>query len=704
MARKRSATARSPVDRARAAPALPSPAWTIAALGLLFLALLLVQLDGITRPFFADDYLFLEQVRGRGLAALASHDAIGNFVRPVSRAGWFGLLAPLSGESPAFFHVANLVVFAAALSLLFDLVRRRLGALAGIAAAAFVGLHYAADVPVRWASGSQDLLAIAFALLAIDLHVRGRTWPAAVALALALFSKEVVAGTVVLAIFAAHGSGTPWRATVRRALPLLGVTGAWAAVWLVAARSGVAARPELHVADLGAAFAHLFRVAAGLEFRLGKAPIGHWTVAALLPAALAALAAVLAAASSGARAPTTERDPRRPLLVLGVVWTLLGTLPLVPVMSIWSAYFYLWALAGVAVLVAVAVASLPRVAAIALVVVLVGLSAETRRLDEFTLDPNAWASQSHVDRHYLERSTTTIEHYLQDLRAARPTLPPRSTIFYANVPSSTGWQAADGPLLRWAYRDTSLRSYYFSEFTRARATRGPVFFFQGEKDGLTDRTGDPEMLISFGISMAYAGKERPALEALDMVVPNEKNARFVHAWRGWLRWSLGDTVGGAREITAAGMRASRVRPADAEARLRAAGADSMQRAIVLSAIRSQAGLDPWVYGQIVPELLAIHHQSEAVLSAFAFRVLAPEDPEAWKAWWSSLLASRSFEPALAALDRYLAMIAARGGRDEKAEQTRVTLERTLRGDIAAEALRHVDVSSAAAAAETGSGR
>lgn len=699
MARKRSATARSSADRSRSAHARPSPAGTIAALTLLFLALLLVQFDGIARPFFADDYIFLEQVRGRGFAALASPDAIGNFVRPVSRAGWFGLLAPLSGESPVAFHVANLVVFAAVILLLFDLVRRRLGALAGIAAATFVGLHYAADVPLRWASGSQDLLAVAFALLAIDLHLRGRTWPAAVALALALFSKEVAAGAVVIATLVAHERGTSWRTTLRRALPLLGVTAAWAVVWIAAARSGAAARPTLHLGDLGAAFAHLLPVAAGLEFRLGKAPFGHWSVAALLPAGFAALAALLAGA--GPRAGTAEAGDRREMLLLGVVWTLAGTLPLVPVMSIWSAYFYLWALAGVAVLVAVAVASVPRVAAIAGIALLVGLSAEARRLDEFTLDANAWASQSHVDRHYLDRSTTTIDHYLRDLRAARPTLPPRSTIFYANVPSSIGWQAADGPLLRWAYRDTSLRSYYYSDFTRARAERGPVFFFRGEQGGLVDKTGDREMLTSFGISLACTGRERAALEALDMIDATGPTARFVHAWRGWLRWSLGDTVGGARELSAAGMRVSRVRPPDAEARLRAAGSDSLRRALTLAAIRAEACLDPWVYEQIVPELLAIHHEGEATLSAFAFRVLAPDDPRAWRAWWSALLVSKAFQPALGALDRYLAMIAARGVHDEKAEQTRVTLQRSLHGDIAAEALRQVDVSGGAA---TGAGR
>ena len=60
-----------------------------------------------------------------------------------------------------------------------------------------------------------------------------------------------------------------------------------------------------------------------------------------------------------------------------------------------------------------------------------------------------------MNRHYLDRSLATIEGYLGDMKSARPALPPRSTVFFANVPPSLGWQAGDGPLLRWAYRDPS---------------------------------------------------------------------------------------------------------------------------------------------------------------------------------------------------------------------------------------------------------
>src|SRR5262249_43451637 len=63
-------------------------------------------------PFFADDYLFLDQVRARPLVeALLSHDPLGNFLRPVGRQLHFWIWSHASGESPLAFHAVNLIVF-----------------------------------------------------------------------------------------------------------------------------------------------------------------------------------------------------------------------------------------------------------------------------------------------------------------------------------------------------------------------------------------------------------------------------------------------------------------------------------------------------------------------------------------------------------------------------------------------------------------
>src|SRR5205814_4283390 len=108
-------------------------------------------------PFFADDYLFLDQVRNRPfLAALVSPDPIGTFFRPIGRQAWFRLAGHASGQSPALFHAIDLSVFLVAITLLYRLVRRVAAPPAAIVAAAFLALHAAADVPLGWRSRRQD--------------------------------------------------------------------------------------------------------------------------------------------------------------------------------------------------------------------------------------------------------------------------------------------------------------------------------------------------------------------------------------------------------------------------------------------------------------------------------------------------------------------------------------------------------------------
>src|SRR2546428_3347028 len=88
-------------------------------------------------------------------------DPIGNYFRPVSRPLYYWLLARAGGESPLAFLVVNAALAALVVALLFLLVRRLAGTRAAALGSAFLVLHYALDVPVSWAAGAQDLLAVA---------------------------------------------------------------------------------------------------------------------------------------------------------------------------------------------------------------------------------------------------------------------------------------------------------------------------------------------------------------------------------------------------------------------------------------------------------------------------------------------------------------------------------------------------------------
>src|SRR5262249_16916809 len=138
--------------RSDAAPQ-PRPSRFALALGAAALAALLTHVRSLRAPFFAADWLFLDQVRFRSLGQVpASQDPIGNYFRPLGRQVWFWLLAQASGEAPVAFHAANLLCLVVSVALLGVLVKKTAGELAGVVAASFLAVHYAADVPVLWVS------------------------------------------------------------------------------------------------------------------------------------------------------------------------------------------------------------------------------------------------------------------------------------------------------------------------------------------------------------------------------------------------------------------------------------------------------------------------------------------------------------------------------------------------------------------------
>lgn len=682
----------------------PYRRWLIVILG----AAVALHFTSLRAPFFADDYFFLEQARGRSLlSTLQSADPLGNFLRPVSRQIYFWTVSRLGHESPIPFHVLNLSLLLGCLVVLQALVRRWAGPAAALVATVFFAFHYAPDVPLRWASGSQDLLALFFATLTIYLQVRGRRILAMISLLLALFSKESVALTAAVALFAAHQPGRPWTATLRRGLGLIAVTCGWAVAWAgsVHQRSAIGSALSFSPSNFLAAFVHLPQVALGLEFRAGGNPFGHWTMASVLMGLLAAALMSLGppprgSGSAGEDQPAssrgsgtasehqpagrTQRSSQRRAVRVGAAWTLAGVLPLILVMPIWSAYFYLYALLGIACLVGAIAASLSRVQRAAIVGALVCLSVNARMLDEFSSSRGAWSAQSHVNRHYLLRAMETVERYTRSLKAARPTLPERSTVFFANVPVSSGWQAGNGPLIRWAYRDTSLRSYFLSQFSSPMAERGPVFFFAVDGDSLTDRSNDPMLLPSFAYSLLLVEQPQGAADALDQAIARRPDQREFHYWRAWARWAVGDSSGAGSDLAHAGARAARGVSMEARQRIGALGQrDSSLRVALLLQLRDQAALEPWVHARLAAACLASPRlQKQGVIEAYAFRVLAPQDPDAWRKWAAAQLSEAKYEGALASLDHYIRLAGESGQLDGEARRTRESLRRLVSGDLA----------------------
>jgi len=151
--------------------------------------------------YFWDDYYFLARAQ-QGLGACLAYVQGAAFYRPLTQ-GLYYLPLAWAGDSGALAaHLANLVMLAMSAWLLATVIARHAGARAGLLAGfLFAGIAPAASL-VGWASGSQDLAAILFFLIALDLHDRGQTAWAVIAMLLALLSKEAIGAALpVLALW-----------------------------------------------------------------------------------------------------------------------------------------------------------------------------------------------------------------------------------------------------------------------------------------------------------------------------------------------------------------------------------------------------------------------------------------------------------------------------------------------------------------------
>jgi hypothetical protein len=669
----RSASRHAAAARARGPGGLPE--WL--ALALILAAAAILHRGVLAMPFFADDYLFLEQSRGRSLiAALLAPDPIANFFRPVGRQLYFWLLARLSGESPGVFHAANLALLLGVVAMLFTVVRRVAGVVAATVAASFLALHYAADVPVRWIAGSQDLLAVLGALGAISLHLAGRRVWAALVLLVALLCKETALVTPLIAAVLDRRKDERWMDALRRAWPLGAAVAVWAALWLATApqRSGLGASLGWEPWGPIAVIVHLLHVIAGLEWRGAFDAMGRFAPP-LLPL-VAVVVGVL-----GVRAAARERGALRGTLLAGGVWALAAVVPLVAVAATWSAYYYLYALCGVALALGALASRAPRWVAALLVVALAMGSASGRDNREFASGRGAWAFQSRVNRRYVERATDKITRFLASMKRARPTVPPRSTFFFGNIPGFVAWQSADGPVVRWAYRDTSLRSYYVSDFTLERVHRGPSFFFWGRGDSLIEQTMVTQELRSMALTVLMNDRIETSRDILAWLVEQESEARDVNYFRGWVEWAMGDTVAGLASLRRAAVGLDRDGLADAR---RAAEVlvqrDSARAELMLILAIERHALDGRLHGLLAD--VSLHRDpanGQARVEALAARALLPEDASSWLRWGAIQAFDGRHTQAMRSLEHALALGGLDPGRTQQVNSLLAQLRERVPG-------------------------
>lgn len=220
----------------------PTPARTPApprfALVLLALAFapVLLGLDWRTAGSPAlDDHIFLRRIALGG--AFGWFDGLGHDVywRPLSRQAEFLLLGPWLDRAPWVVPVAHAALLFASALLLFAALRRALPDGAAAVAAMFPLALEASRTVLAFATGMQDLMALAGLSLALFAASRGRLALAIVGALAGLLGKEVVLPALLLLPLAPFAALAGRRR--RWALGLGATIAAWAAAYAVVRQS-----------------------------------------------------------------------------------------------------------------------------------------------------------------------------------------------------------------------------------------------------------------------------------------------------------------------------------------------------------------------------------------------------------------------------------------------------------------------------------
>ena len=503
-----------------------------------------VALAGITalyaRPlgtgFLNDDYLFLEEASRRPLvSALSGLGPLGNYYRPVSRQLYFAALTPLAAGRPLVFHLVNYGLFLAALALLADLLAAFLPA-AGVAA----GVLYFATLPFQrvnltWISCSQDLLALVFSLAAIAAWRRGRDLWALLAYALAVFSKEsALPLPIVLALWPRSEPERP----LPRLIPFAAVAAIWASVvlWIRAHSPGVAAFLHFTPDSFLAGYVHQLQSLLGLDD-----PPGFFaSLARHGPAPLPLICLGVAAIAFPQKAGEPRRAFPRGVLRLGLIWLLAYGFVTGPVAASWSSYYYTAAAVGAALLLGAALSRIGPAGWLVLCGGLLWWHAAGTGVRAFAVSERPWGWTTHLSSFYFERADSLTRRLGADLRALEPHPASGTRFFFATLPSWAGFQMGNGAQVRALYRDPTLESHFYSQFSDSTADAHPARFYYWDGAALAPLYGPGvDTFFQVGSDLLVFGRLAGARDAFLRGLAAGEHTEDNYYWLGWTELWLG---------------------------------------------------------------------------------------------------------------------------------------------------------------------
>lgn len=510
--------------------------WPGTWLVLVAAACAVLYFDALRTGFLGDDYVFLEQARSHSLLeSLPSTGPLSDFFRPVSRQIYFEVLSAVGGR-PWVFHAFNFALFLGSLALLADLLRVWLP-LPGVIA----GTVYFATLPLQrvnltWVSCAQDLLALCLTLASVALFRRRREPWAALTYLLAVFSKEsALPLPMALGVWALWLDRASLDATARRIAPFGIAAAAWAGLswWAHGQRLGVPL--DFGLGAWPASYVHGLQSLLGIEHPTGL-------LAGLMrpgPPSLALL--FLLPLALLLRRPTDAPPlPRRAPLVFVVAWLLVFGAVVAPVVSRWSSYYYTLFAVGGAVAVGLLAARIGPAAWLALATGLVWWHGAATGVRAFAVADRPWVWTSHVTSFYLQRASALTDTLGRQLLRLEPHPEPGTRLFFSQLPSWAGFQIGNGAVVRALYRDPSIESYFYAQFSESTAADRPCRFLAFDGREFARLYGsDPRPFAQVGADLLAMDHLHGARHAFRRSLQAGEPAAASLYWLGWTElWLL----------------------------------------------------------------------------------------------------------------------------------------------------------------------
>ena len=420
-----------------------------------------------------DDLLFLRRALTFGLSKLLPNP-VDDFWRPVSRDLYFAFVSILGPHKIFLAHVLNGLILALIVLLLIRVVSRLAGKQVGFLAGLLFASLGQTPLLVAWVSGSQDLFAILFFLIALYCRIERRDGFALVAMILAILSKETAIALIpVVVLFDWIAGRKPYR--VGSQLLRYGVAvGLWAAMHpgvrhLFAHRFQAGATDYIGVESRWFAYFWQYLLTsvnipvAGLGTQW---PRGYWAI--LVAGIVIALAGLRISARADFDGSVEAPISKRRLAFLALLMTIPTLLLTSVVVRHWFPYYAVIGGIGSAFLLALVLSRAPVWAAAMAITCLLFMGVWSRTLE---VDPDLPSEQN------FRTASEVLGRIREGFHKLRPTLPLHSQVVVSVQARGSGgayWQTyVLQPLQVW-YEDPTLQTVRPEART---ATTGPEFLF-----------------------------------------------------------------------------------------------------------------------------------------------------------------------------------------------------------------------------------